>query len=58
MPPGTPFTNISANVLDISRGRIPMLAPPSDNFHSPSSRRFPRTTGFAVAKTEQNLKSP
>ena len=57
-PPGTPFTKISANVLDISRGRFPIHAPPGEKSHSPSSRRFLPPTGSAVTTTKQNSKSP
>ena len=31
MHPGTPFTKITANVLDIGRGQIPILASPAKN---------------------------
>ncbi len=58
MPPGTPFTKISANVLNISRCQIPILASPGGKSHSPSSRRFQRPAGSAVTTTEQNSKSP
>ena len=55
---GTPFTKITANVLDISRGQIPILASPGEKSHSPGSRRFQRPAGSAVTTTKQNSKSP
>ena len=60
MPPGTPFTKISANVLDISRGQIPILASTSAKYHSPSSRQRQRQrrAGCATISTEQKSKSP
>ena len=42
MPTHTLFTNVSANVLDISRGQIPILASPGEKSRSPSSGRFQR----------------
>ena len=57
-PPGTPFSKISANVLDISRDQIPILASPGQKSHSPTSRRFQRPNGSAVIATKQNSKSP
>jgi hypothetical protein len=55
---GTPFTKITANVLDISRGQIPILPLPGAKSHSPGSRRFQRPAGSAVSTTKQNAKSP
>jgi hypothetical protein len=58
MPPGTPNTTISANVLDIGRSRFPIHAPPGEKSHSPGSRLFHIRNGFAVTTIEQNSKSP
>ena len=46
MPPGTPFTQISTNMPDISRGQITILAPPGGKSHPPGSRRFPAPDRF------------
>ena len=58
MHPGTPFTKISAHVLDISRGRVPTLASQGEKSHSPRYRPFRDRTGFAITATGQNAKSP
>jgi hypothetical protein len=58
MPPGTHFAKISANVLDISPGQIPILVSPGEKSHSPISRRFQRPTGCAITSTKKNSKSP
>jgi hypothetical protein len=58
MHPGTPFTKITANVLDIGRGQIPILPLPGEKSHSPGSRRFQRPADSAVSTTKQNAKSP
>jgi hypothetical protein len=58
MHPATPVTKITANVLDISRGQIAILASSGEKSHSPSSRRFQRPAGYAVTTTKQNSKSP
>ena len=58
MRPGTPFAKITANVLDISRGQIPIPASPGEKSHSPGSRRLQRRAGSAITTTKQNSKSP
>jgi hypothetical protein len=45
MPPGTPITKISANVLDISRGQIAIPASPGEKSHS----RSPTNAGIEPA---------
>jgi hypothetical protein len=54
----TPFATISATGLNMSRGQLPIHAPPGEQSHSTSPRRRQRRAGFAVATAEQNFKSP
>jgi hypothetical protein len=54
----TPFATISATGPNMSRGQLPIHAPPGEQSHSTSPRRRQRRAGFAVATAEQNFKSP
>jgi hypothetical protein len=52
------FAKISATALNMSRGQLPIHAPPGKKSHLPSSRRPQCRAGFAVTSTKQNFKSP
>jgi hypothetical protein len=49
---------IMANVLDISRGQVPIPDPNGEKSHPPSARRLQRRDGFAITASKQNAKSP
>ena len=58
MRPYALFAKISATGLNMSRGQLPIHAPPGEKSHSTSPRRRQRRAGFAVTTTKQNFKSP
>ena len=57
-PPGTPVANIRLDVLDISRGQMPLPDSSGEKSHSPMPRQRQRQAGFAITTTKQNSKSP
>ena len=58
MRPYAPFAKLSATGPNMSRGQLPIHAPPDEKSHSTSPRRRQRPAGFAVTSTKQNFKSP
>jgi hypothetical protein len=58
MRPYALFAKLSATGPNMSRGQLPIHAPPDEKSHSTSPRRRQRPAGFAVTSTKQNFKSP
>ena len=54
----TLFAKLSATGPNMSRGQLPIHAPPDEKSHSTSPRRRQRPAGFAVTSTKQNFRSP